>query len=148
MRDETMSPEMARELAALAAALAGEPVEPDLADLAELTALLREERPEPDATFTRALDSRVERGFPRGVEGARAVPAPHGAAAALRRLLSGLRSPLALGAAATVVVAAVVVGISQMPGENGNSSGSGGSVATDRAAPEAQSKVTAGGGSA
>jgi hypothetical protein len=143
MPDETMSPEMARELAALDAALAGEPVEPDLADLAELTALLREERPEPDPTFARALDSRVERGFPRGVKGARAVPAPHGAAAALRRLLSGLRSPLALGTAATVVVVAVVVGISQLPTGSDDS----GSVAADRAAPaKEQSKPAAAAG--
>jgi hypothetical protein len=135
MPDETLTPEMIRELAALDAALAGEPVEPDLADLAELTALLREERPEPDPTFARALDDRVTRGFPRRAQG-RAVPAPHGAAR-LRGWLSGaLRSPLALGSAATVVVVAVVVGLSQLPGNSDDSGGGGGSSTVSREAAQ------------
>jgi hypothetical protein len=138
MPDETLTPEMRRELAALDAALAGEPVEPDLADLAELTALLREERPDPDPTFARALDDRVKRGFPRRAQG-RAVPAPHGAAR-LRAWLSGaLRSPVALGSAATVVLVAAVVGISQFPNgtDDSGSSGGGSSVAApaERSAP-------------
>jgi hypothetical protein len=143
MPDETLTPEMMRELAAIDAALAGEPVEPDLADLAELTALLREERQEPDPTFARALDDRVKRGFPRRAQG-RAVPAQHGAAR-LRAWLSGaLRSPVALGSAATVVLAAVVVGLSQVPRDSGDSgsSGAGGtSIATpaERSAPEKDS---------
>jgi Domain of unknown function (DUF4349) len=127
MPDEPLTPEMIRELDALDTALAGRPVEPDLADLAELTALLREERPEADPTFARALDDRVKRGFPRRAQG-RAVPAPHGAAR-LRAWLSGaLRSPVALGAAATIVLAAVVVGISQAPhgGDDSGSAGGGG----------------------
>jgi Domain of unknown function (DUF4349) len=130
MPDETLTPEMLRELAALDAALAGEPVEPDLADLAELTALLREERPDPDPTFARALDDRVKRGFPRRAQG-RAVPAPHGAAR-LRGWLSGaLRSPMALGSAATVVLVAVVVGLSQLPsGSDDSGSGGGGGAST------------------
>src|SRR3954469_4895602 len=128
MPDETLTPEMLRELAALEAALAGDPVEPDLADLAELTALLREERPDPDPTFARALDDRVKRGFPRRAQG-RAVPAPHGAAR-LRGWLSGaLRSPVALGSAATVVLVAVVVGLSQLP-NGSDDSGSGGGAST------------------
>jgi hypothetical protein len=135
MPDETLTPEMIRELAALDAALAGEPVEPDLADLAELSALLREERPEPDPTFARALDDRVTRGFPRRAQG-RAVPAPHGAAR-LRGWLSGaLRSPLALGSAATVVVVAVVVGLSQLPGNSDDSGGGGGSSTVSREAAQ------------
>jgi Domain of unknown function (DUF4349) len=56
---------LTRELAALDDALAGRPVDPDLADLAELATLVRDERPEPGPAFTRSLDSRVERGFPR-----------------------------------------------------------------------------------
>jgi hypothetical protein len=135
MPDDTLTPEMIRELAALDAALAGEPVEPDLADLAELSALLREERPEPDPTFARALDDRVTRGFPRRAQG-RAVPAPHGAAR-LRGWLSGaLRSPLALGSAATVVVVAVVVGLSQLPGNSDDSGGGGGSSTVSREAAQ------------
>src|SRR5919197_773595 len=143
MPDETLTPETIRELAALDAALAGEPVEPDLADLAELTALLREERPKPDPTFARALDDRVERGFPRRAQG-RAVPAPHGAAR-LRAWLSGaLRSPVALGSAATVVLAAVVVGISQAPHGTNDSGGSGGGGSA--AAPAERSAPASGGG--
>ena len=135
MPDETLTPEMRRELAALDAALAGERVEPDLADLAELTALLREERPEPDPTFARALDDRVTRGFPRRAQG-RAVPAPRGAAR-LRSWLSGaLRSPVALGGVATVVLVAVVVGISQLPTGN-DDSGGGGSASTTASEPAA-----------
>src|SRR3954453_10782365 len=125
MPDETLTPETIRELAAIDAALAGEPVEPDLADLAELTALLREERQEPDPTFARALDDRVKRGFPRRAQG-RAVPPPHGAAR-LRAWLSGaVRAPGAIGAAATVVLAAVVVGLSQVPDRAGDMGSSGG----------------------
>ena len=128
MPDETMSPETVRELAALDAALAGEPVEPDLADLAELTSLLREERPEPDPTFARALDDRVKRGFPRGVKGARAVPPPRGAAK-IGPWLSRFRTPLALGSvAAVVVVVAVVVG-STGPSDDFNGGGGGSSTA-------------------
>src|SRR3954447_13213052 len=143
MPDETLTPETIRELAAIDAALAGEPVEPDLADLAELTALLREERQEPDPTFARALDDRVKRGFPRRAQG-RAVPAQHGAAR-LRAWLSGaLRSPVALGGAATVLLAAVVMGLSQVPrdsGDSGNSGSGGTSIATpgERSAPEKDS---------
>jgi hypothetical protein len=143
MPDETLTPEMLRELAALDAALAGDPVEPDFADLAELTALLREERPEPDPPFARALDDRVQRGFPRRAQG-RAVPAPHGAAR-LRGWLSGaLRSPVALGSAATIVIVAVVVGVSQAP-HNGNDSGSSGgggasTVSREAARPSVESQ--------
>jgi uncharacterized protein DUF4349 len=135
MPDDTLTPEMIRELAALDAALAGEPVEPDLADLAELSVLLREERPEPDPTFARALDDRVTRGFPRRAQG-RAVPAPHGAAR-LRGWLSGaLRSPVALGSAATIVLVAVVVGLSQLPGNSDDSGGGGGSSTVSREAAQ------------
>jgi Domain of unknown function (DUF4349) len=145
MPDETLTPEMLRELAALDAALAGEPVEPDLADLAELTALLREERPEPDPMFARALDDRVKRGFPRRTQG-RAVPAPHGAAR-LRAWLSGaLRSPVALGSAATIVLVAVVVGVSQLPqGSSDDSGSSGGGGASSVAAPAQRSGESAAG---
>ncbi|MDP9294145.1 MAG: hypothetical protein M3O90_06960, partial [Actinomycetota bacterium] len=54
-----------RELAALDDALAGRPVDPDLAALADLALLLREDRPVPDPAFARRLDVRAERHFPR-----------------------------------------------------------------------------------
>ena len=56
---------LTRELAALDDALAGRPVDPDLADLAELAVLVRDERPVPDPAFANSLDERARRGFPR-----------------------------------------------------------------------------------
>lgn len=141
MPDQTLTPEMLRELAALDAALAGEPVDPDLADLAELTALLREERPEPDPTFARALDDRVTRGFPRRAQG-RAVPAPRGAARVRAWMSGALRSPVALGSAATIVLAAVVVGLTQVPHGADETGSSGGGRAV--AAPDAPSAPAGG----
>ena len=63
---------LTRELAALDDALAGRPVDPDLADLAELAVLVRDERPVPDPAFACSLDERAERGFPRRREAAAA----------------------------------------------------------------------------
>ena len=51
MREETLDPQVERELAALDAALAGEPVDPDLTGLAELAVAAREARSEPSASF-------------------------------------------------------------------------------------------------
>ena len=59
---------LTRELAALDDALAGRPVDPDLADLAELAALVRDERPVPDPAFASSLDERAKRGFPRAAK--------------------------------------------------------------------------------
>jgi hypothetical protein len=108
---------LTRELAALDDALAGRPVDADLADLAELATLVRDERPEPGPAFTRSLDWRVERGFPR----------------AGKRRLSGITWPKitlpALGMAASVLL--VVVIATSVPGDSDEEGGSGGgSVAT------------------
>ena len=119
---------LTRELAALDDALAGRPVDPDLADLAELAVALRDERLAPDPAFTRTLDSRVERGFPR-------------AAKARKRL--GIKWPRvtlpALGVAASVLL---VVGIAVTVPKGGDdrsasSAGgsSGGTAATEQASP-------------
>ena len=59
---------LTRELAALDDALAGRPVDPDLADLAELAILVRDERPTPDPAFANSLDERARRGFARGAK--------------------------------------------------------------------------------
>jgi hypothetical protein len=59
---------LTRELAALDDALAGRPVDPDLADLAELAALVRDERPVPDPAFASSLDERARRGYPRAAK--------------------------------------------------------------------------------
>ena len=74
---------LTRELDALDDALAGRAVDPDLADLAELAVALRDDRPAPDPAFTRTLDARVERGFPRAAkpQRRRGIKWPRGSAA-------------------------------------------------------------------
>ena len=54
---------MTRELAALEDALAGRPVEPDLAELGDLAVALRDERSEPSPAYTAKLDRRASMGF-------------------------------------------------------------------------------------
>ena len=58
-----MDPGMQRELHALDAALAGEPVDAELAELADLAVDLRAERPVPPEEFLQALDARAAAGF-------------------------------------------------------------------------------------
>lgn len=100
---------LTRELAALDDALAGRPVDPDLADLGELALLLREDRPVADDAFARALDLKAERGFPRVRTKARrfGVKLPH------------IPMP-ALGVAASLVLVVGVTGVvlSQRGDEN------------------------------
>ena len=115
---------LTRELAALDDALAGRPVDPDLADLAELAVLVRDERPVADPAFARSLDERVERGFPR---------------AAAKRRLWGVKWPQisgpALGIAASVLLV-VVVGVSvPLGGDDDESGSSGGGVSATEEAP-------------
>ena len=91
---------LTRELAALDDALAGRPVEPDLADLGELAMLLREDRPVTDDAFARALDLKAERGFPREQRKAR------------RFGIKLPRIPMpALGLAASLVLVVGVTGV-------------------------------------
>jgi uncharacterized protein DUF4349 len=58
-----MDPDIAEELAAIDATLAGEPVDPHHAELAELALLLRAERPQISDSFARKLDARGEQRF-------------------------------------------------------------------------------------
>jgi uncharacterized protein DUF4349 len=101
-----MTDTLTRELAALDDALAGRPVDPDLAALAELAVALRDDRPAPAPAFTGSLDERAERGF----------PAPAGA----RRRRRGVKWPRltlpALGLAATAAIV-VVVALGSLRGE-------------------------------
>jgi hypothetical protein len=91
---------LTRELAALDDALAGRPVDPDLADLGELALLLREDRPATDDAFARALDLKSERGF------------PHERAPKRRFGITLPRIPLpALGVAASLVLVVGVTGV-------------------------------------
>src|SRR4051812_16202463 len=100
-----MTDTLTRELAALDDALAGRPVDPDLADLAGLAVALRDERPVPDPAFARSLDERAERGFPRARSARR-----------LRAVKWPKLTLPALGLAAAAVLAVVLV----LPGLRGN----------------------------
>jgi len=124
---------LTRELDALDDALAGRAVDPDLAALAELAVALRDERPSPDPAFTRTLDTRVERGFPR--------------AATPRRRLWGVTWPRisgpALGVAASLLLV-VVVGVSIPKGGDDESGSSGGGASSGTAATEQATTDSAG----
>jgi Domain of unknown function (DUF4349) len=61
--DHEIDPEIAAQLDAIDATLAGDPVDPEHAELAELALLLRSERSEPAPEFARSLDGRVARRF-------------------------------------------------------------------------------------
>jgi hypothetical protein len=114
---------LTRELAALDDALAGRPVDPDLADLAELAVLVRDERPAPDPAFANSLDEQARRGFPL---------------AKRRRRFAWPKVTLpALGMAASVFLVVVIAtslpsGSDDSGGDESASSGSG-SVATQEA---------------
>src|SRR5918994_4269909 len=96
-----LTPDVERELEAIDDALAGRRVASDLTELGELALLLREDRPEPDDGFGRDLDRRLRLGFPKGDPTVRA--------SRRRRLVwQGWMAP-ALGAAATVMLVAVLV---------------------------------------
>ena len=60
----TLPADVARELDALDAALAGDPVAADLGDLGALALTLRDDRPAPGAAFAARLDERAAAGFP------------------------------------------------------------------------------------
>jgi len=121
---------LARELAALDDALAGRPVDPDLADLAELAILVRDERPAPDPAFAYSLDERARRGFPHAPKRHRAFTWPK------------FTLP-ALGLAASVLL--VVLITTSMPGGGGSGDGSsagGGGSASSQAAPSTDEAAT------
>jgi hypothetical protein len=133
-----MTDTLTRELAALDDALAGRPVDPDLADLAGLAVALRDERPVPDLTFARSLDERAERGFAR--------------AAAKRAPRRGIKWPrLTLPALGLAASAALVVVLAVAVPRGGDPSPSGGGGVTAQRAPSgdgAGSAASDGSGSA
>jgi Domain of unknown function (DUF4349) len=115
-------PETTRELAALDAALAGDPVDPDLTDLEELALALRAERPVPRERFLAELDALVEAGFRPVEPESRAThdrvrtdadPAASGAAPRRRAWRFSLPSrravPLAMGTAASFLIGITAV---------------------------------------
>jgi hypothetical protein len=128
-----LTPDVERELEALDDALAGRRVAPDLTELGELALLLREDRPEPDDGFGRNLDTRVQRGFPKGDPRVRASG---------RRWLKwqGWMAP-ALGVAATgLLIAVIAIG---GPYGSDDSAGGGGAQPASGVAEESASAGSA-----
>jgi Domain of unknown function (DUF4349) len=126
--DDMIDPEIAAELEAIDATLAGEPVAPRHAEVAELALLLVATRPEPRAEFAESLDAQVSRRF---------APVATTPPAGLRARFSNWFGPvagLAAGAAA-VVLAVVVLG----SGGGGSSSSSSSSVAASAPSRSAKS---------
>lgn len=112
-------PEAARELAALDAALAGDPVEPKLAELAELALVLRAERPRPQPQFAAELDARVRAGFsPRTPESRARTAAGQPRRVRVRRRPRLLPTALA-GAASLFIAVTAVVSSGVLSGSDG-----------------------------
>jgi hypothetical protein len=99
--DAPMDPDLAAELHAIDATLAGEPVDPQYAELAELALLLADDRPTADPVFAHTLDERVAGRFHQPV---RKGPGWYVQQARSRSWSTWLAG----GAAATALAAAVV----------------------------------------
>jgi hypothetical protein len=113
--DELIDSEIAEQLDAIDATLAGEPVSPRFAELAELALLLSASRPEgPRPEFAAELDRRVEGRFVRGGASARRQGAATG-----RGRWRGWGLTPALGMAAGTAVAAVLVAVVLVRGGGG-----------------------------
>lgn len=113
-RDEPLDPGVERDLDAVDRAIAGREVEPDQAGWAELTALLADECPEPAPGWSEELDRRMAEGF-HAVGGE--------AWDAWFERLRGIKPfrLLAPAGALTVLLVAVVIGVSTL-GEGGSDS--------------------------
>jgi uncharacterized protein DUF4349 len=101
--DETLSPEIERELEALDAALAGRPVDAEHDAIAELARELRAERPAPPPDYAAELDARAAEGFPR--------PASTGRLARLRERLVSTPPHRYLAPAGALATLLVVGGV-------------------------------------
>jgi len=121
--DDQLDLQVAAELRAIDAALAGEPVDPRFAEVAELALLVRDDRPAADASFIASLDERVARGF-----------APPG-----RRRTRWAISP-AWGGGLVATVAAVVLVVALIPGGSSRSPLRPSSVALPAQSSEATSE--------
>jgi hypothetical protein len=129
-----IDPEIAAQLDAIDATLAGEPVDPQYAELAELALLLAAERPVVDPEFAAAMDTRVQTRFTRdgAVKGARGVAPP----SLGQRMLSWMPqlAGLAAGLAAVAVLVVVIGSGGGSISSSSSSSASGGGVAESAAA--------------
>jgi hypothetical protein len=112
-REMPLDPEIERELEAIDRALAGRPVDPDLAELALLAAEVRAERPEPSSGAEAVLDRLAKEGFParRSDRLGRASRRASDALAGLRR--KGARRLIPAFSAAAVFAIAAAVGLSE-----------------------------------
>jgi hypothetical protein len=154
--DTPIDPEIAAELDAIDATLAGDPVDPKYADVAELALLLVADRPEPRREFLDSLDGTVERRF----ASAPGTAGPSTVGGRWRRIQSWGTMP-ALGTAAAglaaVVVALVVLtsgganrsqsvreNLSLAPTPTGQSSSSGAGTARSAAGASASAGARAG----
>jgi hypothetical protein len=108
--DDLVDPEIAAELDAIDATLAGEPVAARHAELAELALMLVATRPEPTAEFTHSLDGRVQ---------ARFATKPAAAPAGRRARFSHWFGPVAGLATGLAAVAIVVVALNSGGGGSG-----------------------------
>jgi hypothetical protein len=133
-REATLDPEIARELAALEAAMRHEPVDPELAELEALVHDVRDQRPQPADEFAERLDARVAAKF----NGAR----QRRSARLNRRMLLP-----ALGAASTLVLG-VVVATSLLGGGSKSSSDERGARSDLQSAPKTSTSFDASGGPA
>ena len=126
--EEKLDPEVERELEAVERALAGLPVEDEMAPIAGLVAEIRAERPEPEPGFASRLDRRAAAGF----GGAGSSPlASRIAGIRLRTLMP------AMGAVATLaIVAAIGIGVTSDDRGDGTS-GSDAAVVQSADAPAA-----------
>lgn len=113
-----LDPEIAAQLDAIDATLAGEPVDPEYAELAELALLVTVERPQITPEFAAQLDERVSRRF--------APAPPSGSGATTRARRRSIRLWPAAGACATALagVIAVVVVVSNTKSTTSSSSSS------------------------
>src|SRR6478735_4856567 len=108
-----LDPEVERELEAIDRALAGEPVDPDLAVLADLALELRSQRPEPTAEADARLDLLAAAGFPPRTSDRLGRLRRRVSGASIRAREQGARRLVPALGAASVFVAAIAIGVSQ-----------------------------------
>jgi hypothetical protein len=105
-RNENHDPRVERELAAVDAALGGQPVEAEFSELAELVLALQAETPKPRQRFADELDARVAAGFLPAVAG----PTKSTEAGPRSRWsLRPRRMQLAFGTAASLLIVATAL---------------------------------------
>jgi hypothetical protein len=150
--DEPLDPEVERELAAIDAALAGEPVDADFDRIATLARDLRDERELPTPEFSERLDLWAAQGFPSGRAPTKRTTTGASPLARARERLAAIpgRRILAPAGAAAMAVVAIAVGVSQIPSgtTHDDDAGGGGEAAVStqqgRGGGEAAAEETAG----